>query len=163
MDRPRHPDLAARLFGGRAEHTLALLRAAWPAAVGPEIARRSQVVALDRGILRIKVADARWQKNLQRMRGDLLARLRAVAGGAAPRAIGFVLGETLDAGAPPSLPSRLSLPPPPAPPPPARVTEAAAAIPDPEIRALFVAVAGRYLTRFRGPQDGGGGSGSGAG
>src|SRR5574341_1196686 len=45
MDRPRHPDLAARLFGTKPEHTLALLRAAWPSAVGDELARRTEVAA----------------------------------------------------------------------------------------------------------------------
>ena len=41
MDTSRDPDFAARLFGGRPDHTLALLRAAWPAAVGPDVARRT--------------------------------------------------------------------------------------------------------------------------
>ena len=92
MDRTRDPDLAARLFGSRPEHTLALLRAAWPAAVGPDLARRTEVVALDRGVVRVKVPDARWQRSLLRMRGDILSRLRGVAGGAAPRGLGFVVG-----------------------------------------------------------------------
>jgi hypothetical protein len=151
LHRARDPDFAARIFGDRPEHTLALLRAAWPAAVGPDIARRTEVVALDRGILRIKVPDAGWQRNLQRMRGDILARLRGVAGGAAPRGLGFVAGPV------PHVPQ--AVPPPPAaptPPTPPAVTEAAAAIPDAEIRARFVAAAARYLARFGGDQKGAG-------
>jgi hypothetical protein len=93
VERPRNPDLAQRLFGGRPEHTLALVKAAWPAAVGPELARRTEVVALDRGLLRVKVGDAGWQRTLVRMRGEILVRLARVAGGAAPRALGFVVGE----------------------------------------------------------------------
>jgi hypothetical protein len=156
LDRTRDPDFAARFFGGRPEHTLALLRAAWPAAVGPDIARRTEVVALDRGILRIKVPDAGWQRNLLRMRGDILSRLRGVAGGAAPRGLGFVSGPV--AHAPQAAP-----PPPPVPAPeaPAAVTEAAATIDDPEIRDRFVSAATRYLARFAPDQKGAGpGSGS---
>jgi hypothetical protein len=131
MDRARDPGLAARLFGSRPEHTLALLRAAWPAAVGPDLARRTEVVAFDRGVLRVKVPDARWQRSLFRMRGDMLSRLRSVAGGAAPRSLGFVVGAVAE------------------PPEPAPLPPAAAAIPDPEIRARFMDVAARYVERFR--------------
>jgi hypothetical protein len=150
--RPRDPDLAARLFGGRPEHTLALLRAAWPVAVGPELARRTEVVALDRGVLRVKVDDVRWQRTLMRMRSDVLSRLRGVAAGAAPRWLGFVVGpvvpavpDTHPAAAPPPLTAA----------PPALV-EAAAAIPDPEVRARFLAAAALYLARFDAGQAGGG-------
>jgi hypothetical protein len=154
MDPTRDPDLAARLFGARPEHRLALLRAAWPAAVGPELARRTEVVALDRGILRVKVPDARWQRSLLRMRGDILARLRSVAGGAAPWGLGFVAGRVPEPPAPVPPP-----PPVPTPPAPESVLGAADAIPDPETRARFVASAARYLARFRPAQADGGGSG----
>ena len=157
MDRTRDPDLATRLFGSRPEHTLALLRAAWPAAVGADLARRTEVVAFDRGVLRVKVPDARWQRSLQRMRGEILARLRSVAGGAAPRSLGFVAGPVAEPPAP--------APPPEAAPPlpaPEAVAEAARAIPDPEMRARFLASAARYFARFRRDQtgDGTGGGGS---
>jgi hypothetical protein len=156
LDRTRDPDFAARIFGSRPEHTLALLRAAWPAAVGPDIARRTEVVALDRGILRIKVPDAGWQRSLLRMRSDILARLRGVAGGAAPRGLAFVSGPVAHA---PQVAA--AAPPAPVPPAPPAVAEAAAAIDDPEIRARFVAAAARYLARFAPGQKGAGpGSGS---
>ena len=157
MERPRDPDLAARLFGARPEHTLALLRAAWPAAVGPELARRTEVVALDRGILRVKVPDLRWQRSLLRLRGDILSRLRSVAGAAAPRGLGFVAGELAE------IPEAAPPPPPaPAPPPPAALVEAARAISDPDVQARFLAAASRYLGRFGG-HGGGAGPGSAAG
>ena len=159
LDRTRDPDFAARIFGSRPEHTLALLRAAWPAAVGADIARRTEVVALDRGVLRIKVPDAGWQRSLLRMRGDILARLRSVAGGAAPRGLGFVSGPV--AHAPQAAPRPPAAP---LPPTPRAVTEAADTISDPEIRARFVAAAARYLARFGGDQKSAGpGSGSGSG
>ena len=157
MDRPRDPDFAARIFGTRPEHALALLRAAWPAAVGPELARRTEVVALDRGVLRIKVSDAGWQKNLQRMRGDLLSRLRRVAGGASPYALGFVLG-TVAAAPEPAPPA----PPAPIPRVSPGLAEAARSIPDAEIRARFEAAAARYLARFSGGQAAGSGAGPGS-
>ncbi len=154
MDRARDPDLAARLFGGRPEHTLALLRSAWPVAVGPELARRTEVAALDHGVLRIKVDDVRWQRTLLRMRADVLSRLRRVAGGAAPRALGFVVGPLAPRPEPvPAVPPA----PPPATPPPALV-EAAGTIPDPEVRARFLAAAARYLARV-GPARANGSSG----
>jgi len=144
MDRSRDPDLAARLFGGRPEHTLALLRAAWPVAVGPELARRTEAVAFDHGVLRVKVEDARWQRTLLRMRADILSRLRGVAAGAAPRGLGFVIGPI------PLAPEPVPARPPERPPAPAprAVAEAAEAIPDPEVRARFLAAAARYLARF---------------
>ena len=151
MDRTRDPDIAARLFGARPEHTLALLRAAWPAAVGPDIARRTEVVALDRGILRIKVPDTRWQRTLLRMRSDILSRLRGVADGAAPRGLGFVVGPV--ARPPEPVAARPATPPVPV---PSAVAEAAAAIPDPEVRGRFLAAAARYLGRFARAQAGGG-------
>ena len=163
MKSTRNPDLAARLFGSRPEHALALLRAVWPVAVGPELARRTEVVALDRGIVRVKVPDLRWQRSLLRMRGDILSRLRSVAGDAAPRGLGFVTGPVAE-------PRDAALPPPPLPapgsaaPPPALV-EAARAIPDPDVRARFLASAARYFERFgTGQKDSAGpGPGSAAG
>ena len=159
MEPTRDPDLAARLFGSRPEHTLALLRAAWPVAVGPDLARRTEVVALDRGIVRVKVPDLRWQRSLLRMRGDILSRLRAVAGGAAPRGLGFVVGPV--AGPPEPAPAPGAVPPAPA---PSAVAEAAAAIPDAEIREGFEAAAARYLARFgANPKGAGPGGGSSTG
>jgi hypothetical protein len=149
VDRPRDKDLAARVFGGTPEATLALLRAAWPSAVGEELARRTELVALDRGVLRVRVADLRWQRTLQRMRGEILGRLRRVAGGATPHALGFVTGEIATADKAPR--PLAKVPASPAPPAPEGVVAAAAAIPDPDVRARFLATAGRYLARFRRP------------
>lgn len=149
MDRPRDPDLAARLFGASPERALALMRCAWPAAVGPELARRTEVVSFDAGQLRVRVPDATWQRSLWRMRGDILARLRAIAGRAAPRTLGFVQG----AVAAELLPEKPA-PPPSVEPPRSLVAAAAAAIPDDALRAAFLAAAGRYLGRFSSSADG---------
>jgi len=160
MQRPRDPGLAAQLFGATPERTLTLMRAAWPAAVGPEVARRTELVALDAGVLRIRVPDATWRRGLWRMRGDILARLRAIAGRAAPRSLGFVEGPVA------VVEPAAEAPPPDAAPPPPSLVEAAGAIADPELRDRFLAVAGRYLGRFGSSSpstDGGGGAGSGSG
>jgi hypothetical protein len=144
MDRPGDPDLAARLFAGP-EHALTLMRAAWPAAVGPELARRTEVIGLEAGVLRVRVPDPTWQRNLGRMRGQILRRLREVAGRAAPRTLAFSEGAVAVAAVvrPPAVePAPVSVPP--------SVAEAAAAIPDPGLREAFLAVAGRYLGRFPG-------------
>ncbi len=152
MQGPQAPELAARLFGSNKERTLALMRAVWPAAVGPELARRTDVVSVDGGVLRVRVPDATWQRGLARMRSDLLRRLRAIAGSAAPRSLGFVLG------GPVADPSReapavatsehadgrfkasgLA---------PEEVRTAAESIPDAQQRERFLAVATRYLDRF---------------
>jgi hypothetical protein len=151
VDRPmKHTtpaDLAADPFGAVPARRLLLLKSAWPAAVGADLARRSQVVALDGDLLRIRVPDAIWRKSLWRMRSDLLARLRRVAGAAAPHALGFAEGPVT---APPEET------PPPAPtvverPLPADLTEAADSIPDPEVRERFRRTAEGYLGRFSPP------------
>jgi len=145
MKRSAPPDLAASLFGGDPAHRLALLKAAWPAAVGPDLARRSEVVVLDGEVLRIRVPDAIWRRSLWRMRADLLDRLRQVAGRAAPRGLGFIEGAVAASAEP--------APPDPEPPPPdflpRGVAEAARSIPDADIRRRFEAAAARYFGRFR--------------
>jgi hypothetical protein len=153
MDRPRHPDLAARLFGSSPERRLALVRCAWLAVVGPELARRTEVVSLDGAQLRVRVPDAAWQRTLFRMRGDILARLRAIAGAAAPRSLGFVQGKVKEEEAPPLPPT--PTPTPRAAEPSAALVAAAAGIQDEALRAAFLAAAARYLGRFSPAGDGG--------
>jgi len=142
-------DLAVQLFGRQPEHVLALLRAAWPAAVGSELARRTEVIAMEGRTLRVRVPDAGWRKALHRMRRDILARLRQVAGRLAPSALGFHEGSVPEPPSPtmPRWDADLgdSLP-------PASVREAAQAIADPDLRERFQATAARYLRRqSRGP------------
>jgi hypothetical protein len=142
MKRLRDPGLAERLFGASRESALALLRAAWPAAVGAELARRTEVVTLDRGVLRVRVPDPTWRRGLVRMREDILGRLRRIAGGVAPRALGFIEGPVpLAAERCPSQPTKQ-------PPLPPALRAAAEAISDPELRERFLAAATLYLGRF---------------
>ena len=137
-------DVAARLFGGAPEHVRALMRAAWPLAVGPELSRRTEVLGIERGTLRIRVPDGRWRTVLHGMQPDILRRLREIAGSLAPWRIGFVEGGMKDADPlpPPAAPGALAdLP--------AEVAGPAAEIADEEIRRRFLATATRYLDRNR--------------
>jgi hypothetical protein len=138
---------AAALFAATPERRLALLRSVWPAAVGPEVARNTEVVTLDREALRIRVRDAGWRRVLFRMRSDILGRLRSLAGAAAPRQLGFVDGGMA------ALPRATAIPaaPPPAVAPPS-IVAAADAIVDDEIRARFLASAAQYLERASQPK-----------
>jgi Dna[CI] antecedent, DciA len=145
LTRPAAVDLAARLFGGSPERRLALLRAAWPMAVGPELARRTEVVAIEGTTLRVKVADATWRKALLKIRGPLHGRLRRVAGDLAPARLAFCEGPVFH---PP--PSRAAAPiVPPTGRPSAELEAAAHGIDDVELRGRFLDSATRYLNRSR--------------
>jgi hypothetical protein len=132
---------AARLFaGGGAAARLALVRALWPGAVGPEVARRTEVIGIENDVLRVRVADAGWRKALFRVYRDILVRLRRGAGPLAPARLGFVEGPIEAAPPPPAgLPFAERLP--------ATVEAAAAAIDDTEIRRRFLETAARYIGR----------------
>lgn len=138
------PGLASELFAP--ERALTLLRAAWPLAVGARLAERTRPIGLEGAMLLVRVPDERWRKILHRLRREILARLSELAGPRAPRALGFVesregapAGER--PGAPPPLPSPAPLP--------QSVAAAAEQILDAELRAGFLAAAGRYLARAR--------------
>ncbi|PYQ38890.1 MAG: hypothetical protein DMF77_23060 [Acidobacteria bacterium] len=96
MDRISGRSLAARLFGASSARTLALLEAAWPLAVGPELARRTEVLGVEGGTLRVRVPDAGWRKVLHRMQPQILGHLREIAGDLAPKRMGFVEGGLAD-------------------------------------------------------------------
>jgi hypothetical protein len=120
------------------------MRAAWPLAVGPELSRRTEVLGIERGTLRIRVPDARWRTVLHGMQPDILRRLREIAGSLAPWRIGYVEGgmKGADPLPPPEVPVR----------PPDLAAEVAgrvAEIEDEEIRRRFLATATRSLARKR--------------
>lgn len=143
MKRSSPASLNVEIFQATPARRLTLLKAAWPAAVGRELARRSEVVALDGDLARIRVSDAVWRRSLWRMRQDLIARLRRIAGRAAPHALSFVEGPVA-ARVEPLVPARV-VEPVPLPP---LVAKAAALIPDDDTRRRFREAVGRYLSRF---------------
>ena len=134
------PSLASQLFGRDPAASLALLRAAWPDAVGREIARRTEILAIRGRTLLVRVPDAGWQRVLHRMERDIVGRLRQLAGELAPVGLGFSLGPLVDTEEVPPAAARRE--PRPA---PAEVEAAAGAIDDPELRERFVRAAALYL------------------
>jgi hypothetical protein len=140
-------EIAARFFAPGSKAAAALVGAAWPRAVGADLGARTEVVGLEGDTLRVRVPDARWRTVLHRMRHDILARLRSVAGPAAPLRLGFVEGPV----APPA--TRPAAPWPPSRPAPASVVAAAAAIGDTALRESFLESAARYLARFDVPPE----------
>jgi Dna[CI] antecedent DciA-like protein len=132
---------ARRVFAAGPEARLALLKACWPVAVGPGLERRTEVVALERDTLRVRVPDARWRKALHRMQPEILQKLGRIAGELAPRRLGYV--EAPPAADPVSHEEAPARVPETACPP--AIAEAAAAIPDPELRSRFLASAARYF------------------
>ena len=148
LSRAGAPDVAARLFGGSPERVRALMRAAWPLAVGADLGRRTEVLGIENGTLRIRVPDARWRLVLHRMQPEILRRLREIAGRLGPWRIGFVEGGIEEPAAP-----RAPVAGPPAPAPPPGLAAGAEAIADEEIRRRFLATAARYLERAAGVPD----------
>jgi hypothetical protein len=141
FERAVSPDLAARLFAPGSPRALALLRTAWPLAVGPGLARRTELLALEGVTLRVRVPDARWRKVLHRLQPLILGRLRAITGAVAPRRMGFDEGPVADRGpveAPPPPDVALRCP--------DSVAAGAAVIADTDLRARFVETAARYLS-----------------
>lgn len=135
--------LAASVFSSDAAR-LALIKSAWPFAVGQELARRTEVLALEGGTLRVRVPDAGWRKVLHRMQPQIVDRLRTIAGERAPSRLGFSEGQvaapaeqTPAESAPGAGPATLD---------PA-VAAAAERIADAELRKAFLASAARYLAR----------------
>jgi hypothetical protein len=164
MERISGRSLAARLFGASPARTLALLEAAWPLAVGPELARRTEVLGIEGTTLRVRVPDAGWRKVLHRMQPQILAHLREIAGDLAPRRMGFVEGGTTDrpqsdaaprsggaarggfqGGSRTPIKQGVSAPP--------EVNDVAATIDDQDIRTRFTEVMARYLERSKGRDD----------
>jgi hypothetical protein len=147
MKRASGTALRSQLFGSCPAGRLALLRAAWPHAVGSGLAQRTELLALEGGALRVRVEDVSWRRELHRIRGEILTRLREIAGPLAPRSLGFTLGPVVtqakDAGRPPE-PDPAGRSPAVA---PASVIAGAEAIEDPEIRRAFLESAARYLDR----------------
>ncbi len=137
--------LANRLFGSTPAARLALIRALWPAAVGADVARRTEIVALEGRVLRVRVPDARWRKVLHRMQREIVSRMWSSIGDLAPSQLSFVEEPVAEPPAVPQAPPRDPVPP------SASLVASAAAITDPELRARFLSTAARYLDRAAQP------------
>ena len=148
LERAAAQGLLQRLFPPGSRQRLELMRAAWPLAVGRDLACRTDVLAIEGRTLRVRVPDARWRKVLHRMRGDIVAKLQAVAGPAAPDRLGFQEDATRAPRVPPGPAQRpAAVAPAASAPAPAAVAAAAGAIADEDLRRAFVETAARYLGR----------------
>jgi len=145
FERAMTPDAGLAIFRRGSPGALALLRAVWPAVVGPELSQRTEVLGVVEDTLRIGVPDARWRMALHKLQPTILRGLRERAGTLAPRRLGFVEGVTPSL-APEPRRSRVEIP---AEPPSlsAALAREAQAIADPEIRTAFLETAARYLAR----------------
>jgi hypothetical protein len=133
----------ATLFGPP-ERRLLLLQAMWPHVVGAAVARKSAPASLRRDVLVVRVVDARWRRALHRMQRDIIVKMRERIGPSlAPARLGFLEGPVEPGPA-----AETWKPPEPAAP-PEDVAAAAEAIDDPELRAMFLRTAGRYLQTSR--------------
>ncbi|MBN2370987.1 MAG: DUF721 domain-containing protein [Vicinamibacteria bacterium] len=141
------PGTAQQFFRLSRSAGYVLVRNLWPKVVGPEIARRTEVVALQERTLRVRVADQRWMRVLHRMQRVILGRLAQKLGAVAPNQIGFVEGPLSSPPEDVSVKSSVRLRD--AAPPPERVIKAAESIEDAELRRLFIESAARYLGRRR--------------
>lgn len=119
---------------------LARITAAWPAAVGPAIARKAWPLRIARdGTLHVATASATWANELSLLADDVLARLREHAGADAPTRLKCAVGPIPE---PPA--EAAALPQPPADLPADVVSTAssvASAIDDPELRELVARAA----------------------
>lgn len=79
-------------IGGEPVSSEALVRAAWPQAVGAKIASHTRPVSLVSSRLIVEVEDAIWQRQLETMSGQILLRIRRIAGQGSVAAIEFRVG-----------------------------------------------------------------------
>jgi hypothetical protein len=66
---------------------------AWPAAVGPEVARNAWPARVDRdGVLRVHTSSSAWAFELTQLAATVVAQLRAALGDRAPQGLRFAPG-----------------------------------------------------------------------
>lgn len=87
--RPAAGAFQAALRKAAPQTPLAATQAAWPRAVGEQLAAVAEPASERDGTLTIECADAVWAQELDLMQQKLLERLRAEVGEQAPRALRF--------------------------------------------------------------------------
>ena len=126
---------------------MAAIVEAWPAAVGPEIARNAWPSRLGRdGALHVAASSSAWAFELTQLATEIHGRLRTALGGDAPRALRFAPGplpeavvETPQAGERPIVR--------PTPEEQARALEFASEVADPDLREVLARAAAASLAR----------------
>jgi predicted nucleic acid-binding Zn ribbon protein len=91
--RPASGALRAALRQATPRTPLAAAQAIWAEAVGEHVAEVAQPVSERGGALVVHCADPVWAQELELMQGQLLERLRAELGEAAPESLRFRVGD----------------------------------------------------------------------
>jgi hypothetical protein len=136
--------------GSRDALPLTKITEAWPAAVGPAVARRAWPLRIARdGTLHVATASATWSHELDLLGGEIVEQLRARVGDDAPAKLRFAVGpipEPPAAAEPADEPAGEDEVPPEI---ESEACSAVAAIDDPELRELVARAARASLVRAR--------------
>jgi hypothetical protein len=123
---------------------------AWPAAVGPTIARNAWPARVARdGTLHVATSSSAWAFELGQLQDDVLRRLRAAIGASAPAKVRFAVGRLPEHGGSADTDTAANVLPEPTPEVLAQATELAAGIEDEELRNLVAKAAAQSLSRSR--------------
>ena len=123
-------------------YSLQLLGLKWPAAVGNELAARSEPASFEDGLLTVRVTDAAWGRMILKLQGEIRHRLNQAVGFRAVRRIRFVKD-----GKPLATPAPVPIKPPSLEPVETSeaIRQAAESVGDADLRELVVRTASRYL------------------
>ena len=116
----------------------------WDHAVGPQVAAAARPVSLRNGVLLVHVRNSVWVQELTAMRGQLLERVRAIAGARTVTELRFRVGE-LPRGPEAKEPSRVTFDL--TAPIPHSVAQAIRRVESSRLRAVLLRVASRWATR----------------
>lgn len=129
---------------------MAKLVEAWPVAVGPTIARNAWPARIARdGTLHVATSSSAWAFELGQLQEEIVRRLRAATGAAAPSKLRFAVGKLPEQGSREDHAPDATVLPDPTPEALARATELAAGIEDEELRNLVAKAAAQSLSRLR--------------
>ena len=135
--------------GGSHNAPLVAITTAWPVVVGETVARQAWPLRIGRdGTLHVATSSSTWAFELGRLSGEILERFSTHLAEGAPKKMRFATGPLPEPGAPPVSVSPPSV----APPTPtldeaAAADAAAAAIDDPDLRALVARAARASLAK----------------
>lgn len=91
-------------WAGDPELRARVVTRAWRAVVGEQVARRTEALGFDDGVLRVAVLDPAWEATLRQMSGALLGRMNQALGGKVLRRIEWTRGTEIPAEPPPGKP-----------------------------------------------------------
>jgi len=136
--------------GGGVALALAEITRVWPEAVGEAVSRRAWPARIGRdGTLHVTASSATWAFELDRLAGEIDARLRSVLGNRAPSGLRFKVGPVPEPGARSDSAATQQEPIPSSPETDAEAARVASAIEDPELREMVARAARASLARAR--------------